>query len=91
MDASMALLTWSKNRIVPLSVADFSVTEQTFDPTLNPIRAKVRISLRVLSVDDLGFDLKGGCLFMGCLQAKDQFAAKAAPGSSAGLGIGGVS
>jgi len=48
-----------------------SITEEAFDPALNPIRAKVSLGMRVLSVDDLGFDAKGGGLFMSYLQAGD--------------------
>ena len=38
----------------------FSVTEEAFDPALNPIRAKVSLGMRVLTVDDLGFAHRGG-------------------------------
>jgi hypothetical protein len=54
MEAPLTLFIWSKNRIVPVRVTEFSVTEEAFDPALNPIRAKVSLGLRVLSVDDLG-------------------------------------
>jgi hypothetical protein len=90
MEAPLSLFVWSKNRIVPVRVTDFSITEEAFDPNLNPIRAKVSIGLRVLSVDDLGFQHKGGSLFMSYLQTKEQLAAKAQAGSFATLGIGGI-
>jgi hypothetical protein len=64
MQSFLTLFVWSKSRILPVRITDFSVTEEAFDPQLNPIRAKVSLSLRVLSVDDLGFDSKGGSLFM---------------------------
>ena len=44
-----------------LALPAFAFVE-AFDPALNPIRAKVSLSLRVLSVDDLGFASKGGAL-----------------------------
>jgi hypothetical protein len=90
MEAPLSLFVWSKNRIVPVRVTDFSITEEAFDPNLNPIRAKVSIGLRVLSVDDLGFQHKGGSLFMSYLQTKEQLAAKVAAGSFTTLGIGGI-
>ena len=49
-------------------------------PALNPIRAKVSLGLRVLSVDDLGFDHQGGTLFMAYLQSKEQLAARSRGG-----------
>lgn len=91
METPLALFVWSKTRIVPVRLTDFSITEEAFDPALNPLRAKVSIGLRVLSVDDLGFAHKGGGLFMTYLQTKEKLAAKGASGSFAALGIGGIS
>lgn len=91
MLAPLVLFVWSKNRIVPVKVSDFSITEEAFDPALNPIRAKVSFSLRVLSVDDLGYQSKGGNLFMTYLQAKERLAGKVQPVSFSTLGIGGIS
>ena len=90
MEAPLALFVWSKNRIVPVRVTDFSITEEAFDPALNPIRAKVSLGFRVLSLDDLGFAHKGGGLFLSYLQTKEQLAAKAASGNFTALGIGGI-
>jgi len=90
MEEPLALFVWGKNRIVPVRVTTFSVTEEAYDPALNPIVAKVTIGLRVLSVDDLGFAHKGGSLFMSYLQAKERLAAKAQAGSFSTLGIGGI-
>lgn len=91
METPLALFVWSKTRIVPVRLIDFSITEEAFDPALNPLRAKVSIGLRVLSVDDLGFAHKGGGLFMTYLQTKENLRAKVASGSVAALGIGGIS
>jgi hypothetical protein len=90
MEVQLSLFVWSKNRIVPVRITDFSITEEAFDPALNPIRAKVSLGMRVLSVDDLGFDHKGGSLFLTYLQNKEQLATKAGSGGFAALGIGGV-
>jgi len=76
METPLCLFVWSKNRVVPVRLTDFSITEEAFDPTLNPMRAKVSLSMRVLTVDDLGFDHKGGSLFMNYLQSKERLAAK---------------
>jgi hypothetical protein len=91
METPLALFVWSKTRIVPVRLTDFSITEEAFDPALNPLRAKVSIGLRVLSVDDLGFAHKGGGLFMTYLQTKENLATKVGSGSFAALGIGGIS
>jgi len=49
MESLLTLFVWSKSRIVPVRNHDFSVTEEAFDPVLNPLRAKVSIGLRVLT------------------------------------------
>jgi hypothetical protein len=88
--APLALFVWSKSRIVPVKVTDFSITEEAFDPVLNPIRAKVSLGLRVMSIDDLSFSTKGGSLFMAYLQSKEKLAARVQSTSLAPLGIGGI-
>jgi hypothetical protein len=90
MLAPLALFVWSAQRIVPVRVTDLSITEEAFDPHLNPIRAKVSLGMRVLSVDDLGFDQKGGNLYMAYLQSKERLAARAAAGSLGALGLRGL-
>jgi hypothetical protein len=89
MEAPLCLFVWSRNRVLPVRVTDFSITEEAFDPALNPIRAKVSLGMRVLTVDDLGFAHKGGSLFMSYLQAKERLAATSR-GVLDSLGIGGV-
>lgn len=86
----LTLFVWSKNRIVPVRITDFSITEEAFDPALNPIRAKVSLTLRVLSVNDLGFENKGGSLYMSYHQQKEKLAAKNQPGSFKVMGIEGI-
>ena len=88
MEASLTLFVWSKTRILPVRITDFSITEEAFDPQLNPIRAKVSLSLRVLSVDDLGFDSRGGSLFMIYQRQKEQLARQNRSGGLSALGIG---
>lgn len=90
MLAPLLLFVWSKSRILPVKLSEFSITEEAFDPTLNPIRARVSLNLRVLSVDDLGFASRGGSLFMTYLQGKEQLANKAQPVNFSTLGIRGI-
>jgi hypothetical protein len=90
MEAPLMLFVWSKNRIVPVRLSDFSITEEAFDPSLNPLRAKVSLGMRVLSVDDLGFHHPGSGLFLGYLQTKERLAGLSRGSSFAALGIGGL-
>jgi hypothetical protein len=86
-EAPLVLFVWSKNRVVPVRVTEFSVTEEAFDPSLNPIRAKVSLGLRVLSTDDLGFTHKGGTMFLSYLRVRETLATKAGSASLASIGL----
>jgi hypothetical protein len=89
-EAPLTLFVWSANRILPVRLTEFSITEEAFDAALNPIRAKVSLSMRVMSVDDLGFDHRGGNLFLSYLQQKEQLANKSKGGTFGNLGITGL-
>ncbi len=86
MDAPLTLLVLSKNRIIPVKITEFSVTEDMFDAQLNPIRAKLSLGLRVLSIDDIGFATKGGSLYMTYQQRKERLAGSVT-GALSTLGI----
>ncbi len=87
MQAPLTLFVWSKSRVVPVRLTELSITEEAFDPTLNPIRAKVSLGLRVLSVNDVGFRHKAGGLFLSYLQQKERFADAAAKSPLSALGL----
>jgi hypothetical protein len=90
LEQPLTLFVWSSNRVVPVRLTDFSITEEAFDTSLNPIRAKVSLGMRVLNVDDLGFDHPGGHIFMTYLSNKEQLAAKAGSAALTVLGLGGI-
>src|SRR5215475_2443287 len=90
LEQPLTLFVWSKSRVVPVRITDFSVTEEAFDATLNPIRAKVSLGLRVLSVDDLGFDTPGGHIYMAYLGNKEQLASRATSAAISVLGLAGL-
>jgi hypothetical protein len=88
--APLTLFIWSKSRIVPMRITELSITEEAFDPNLNPIRAKVSLGMRVLTVNDVGFDVKGGDLYMAYQKGKERLATQARAGTFSVLGIGGI-
>lgn len=88
--APLPLFVFGPKRIVPVRITELSITEDAFDTQLNPMRAKISLGMRVLTIDDLGFDARGGNLFMTYLQAKEQMARGARGGSFNALGISGV-
>jgi len=90
MMAPLCLFVWSASRIVPVRITEFSVTEEAFDPRLNPLRAKVSLGMRVLSTDDLFFNDKGGSLYMAYQRQKEALAALSQPGTFGALGLSGA-
>ena len=64
MESSLTLFVWSKTRITPVRITDLNITEEAFDPQLNPLRAKVTLGMRVLNVNDVGFMTPAGALYM---------------------------
>lgn len=90
MEAPLALLVWSRARILPVRVTEFSIAEEAFDAALNPIRAKVSLGLRVLSVSDVPSGHKAAELFMSYLQQKERLVGANAGVPLSALGITGV-
>jgi hypothetical protein len=87
METPLVLFIWSKNRVVAVRITELGITEDAFDPNLNPIRAKVSLSMRVLTMDDLGFAHKGSSIFMAYLMQKEQLARKPPPRTLSTLGV----
>lgn len=63
-EAPLTLFVWGAKRVVPVRLSSLTITEEEFDPSLNPIRAKASVGLTVLSYQDLGLLSVGGALSM---------------------------
>ena len=72
MQSALTLFVWSADRVLPVRLTEFSVTEEFFDASLNPIRAKVSLGMRVLNQNDLGIAHRGGNMFMTHHQLKER-------------------
>lgn len=48
-DTPLVLLGWGNSRIVPVQLMSLTINEELFDPALNPIHAKVDLTLKVLT------------------------------------------
>jgi len=90
LEEPLLVFVWGKDRVLPVQLTELAVTEEAFDTRLNPIRAKVTLAMRVLSVDDLGFSHRGGGLFMSHLQRKEKLASSAGQVALTALGISAV-
>jgi hypothetical protein len=72
--APLTLFVWGKKRVVPVRVGAMTITEESFDPELNPIRAKVGLQLEVLSYEQLGLLSPGGALSLAQQVVKEAMA-----------------
>jgi hypothetical protein len=86
LPSPMLLLVLGPNRTLPVRITDFSVVEEAFDINLNPIRARVSLTLRLLSSDDLAHGSKGAELFMAALKRREKLAGSKPPSVQA-LGL----
>lgn len=84
-----SLLVWvsGSHRIVPVRITEMVITEQNFDPLLNPIRAQVQVQLQVLKDADLPAGSKGRAIWDAHLATLEQLANLLAAGSLSALGI----
>lgn len=89
MEQPLVLFVWSTTRIVPVRITEFSITEEAFDTKLNPIRAKVSLGMRVLSVSDLGFDHRGSSIYLAYQRVKETFA-RVPTGTLKDIGVGAI-
>lgn len=81
-EAPLILFVWGPSRVLPVRITGFSITEEAYDPTLNPIRAKIDLTLNVLSYADLKITNAGYNLFMAHQIAKEVMATSNAVGVS---------
>jgi hypothetical protein len=70
-EAPLTLFVWGPQRVLPVRLTSFSITEEAHDTLLNPIRAKVDLSLYVLSYIDLKLTNPGYMLFLAHQIAKE--------------------
>lgn len=80
-EAPFTLFIWGPKRVVPVKLEGFSITEKEYDTGLNPIRAEVSLSLKVLSYNDFNITHPGFATFMAHQIVKE---AMAVAGSVAG-------
>lgn len=87
VEAPLTVFAWGRNRVAPVRLTEYSVTEHAFDTSLNPTRATVSLSLRVLTVFDLGFSVPGGLLYLLYQQGKERLAGTLPAATIGDLGI----
>jgi hypothetical protein len=75
MEAPLTVLVWGSKRVVPVLVSSLSLTEEAFDPKLQPIRVKASLECKVLTTSDLPDTHLGFGLYVAYRQSVEQLAA----------------
>lgn len=73
--APFTLFIWGSKRVVPVRLNGFSITEEEFDPALNPIRARASLNLQVLSYNDFSITHPGFAVYLSHQVVKEAMAA----------------
>ena len=84
MAAPLTLFMWGPNRVLPVRLNTLNISEELFDPQLNPLRATISLNMRALSYSDLAPMTQGYNLFLAYQQTKEAMAGQV---SSAGSGL----
>ncbi len=77
MSSNLTVFVWGANRVSPVRLTGIEISEDEFDPKLNPIRAKVSLAMRVLNVNDVGFLTPAGAMYMAYQMSKESLAQRA--------------
>lgn len=88
--APLTLFVWGSARVMPVRITECTITEEAFDSALNPMRAKLSLGLRVLSVNDLPFASRGGSLYLAHQRRLEALAGRAGSAALGALGLQGL-
>lgn len=75
--APLTLFIYGWKRVVPVKIESLSISETAHDPNLNPIRAEVSLSMKVLTYNDLSFTHPGYWAFLAHQVIKEVYATAA--------------
>lgn len=75
--APFTVFAFGPQRILPVRISEFSVSEDEFEPGLAPIRAKVSLGLKVLTYSDLPVTHAGHHIYLAYQIAKEALARQA--------------
>ncbi|MEO9239258.1 MAG: hypothetical protein ABI418_14350 [Jatrophihabitantaceae bacterium] len=86
-EAPLTVLVWGAERVLPVTIASMSITEEAYDSRLRPLRAKVSLECKVLTTNDLPARHLGGGLYLAYRQGLERLAAQAGTADIQPLGL----
>lgn len=84
------IFVWGGRRILPVRLTEMQIIEESFDSALNPVRAEITVTLKVLKDADLAPGSYGRSLWDVHLQLLQTLAATAPAATLADLGLAGT-
>lgn len=90
VEAPLLLFVWGADRVMPVRITDYQVSEEGFTAALAPLRAKVSLGLRVLSVADLPSAHRGANMFLAYRAGREAAARTLGAAGLAALGLTGI-
>ena len=90
MQQPLTLFVWGAGNILPVVLNSLSVSEEMFDPRLVPVRAKLSLGMKSLSIDELGVSTRAGSFFLTYLREIERRAGLVPDPGPAELGIEGA-
>jgi len=63
-EGPFTLFVWGPSRVLPVKITKFRISEEAYDTELNPIRAKVSLTMKVLTYVDLQQSHIGYALYL---------------------------
>ena len=87
VEGPFTLFIWGPSRVLPVRLTEFSITEEAYDPLLNPIRAKVSLGLRVLNYNDFSITHPGYAMFLAHQGIKEAMAVIGSVGNIGNFGL----
>ncbi|MBN2388415.1 MAG: hypothetical protein JXB85_15470 [Anaerolineales bacterium] len=87
VEGPFTLFIWGPQRVLPVRLTEFSVTEEAHDTLLNPIRAKVALGMRVLNYNDFPVTHPGFSMFLVHQGVKEAMAVVGSVGNVASFGL----
>jgi hypothetical protein len=88
--APLILLVWGPQRVLPVLLTNVQVEETNFDPRLNPVQAKVTLTMRALTYADVDKRHKAYSLFLAYQKSKERQATQGVVGSEYARNLIGV-
>jgi hypothetical protein len=90
-ESPLTVFVWGPQRVLPVQITNYSVTETMHDTLLNPIDANVTMDMTVLTYQDFSFDQTGFYLYLANLAERELMSALGTVQSGASVISGAIS